>query len=67
MWPKLAPYVEFEGESEKSIENVCKKLGINFNDLTSLDVQSIYLENGFDLKNYPIIELEKDKKEEIEI
>lgn len=63
IWPKLAPYVEFEGESEEAIKNVCKKLNIDFNKLTSLDVQSIYLENGFDLKKNPVIELEEDKKE----
>ena len=67
MWPKLAPYVEFEGESIEAIQNVCKKLDIDFNKLTSLDVQSIYLENGFDLNKHPVIELEGDKKEEIEL
>lgn len=63
MWPKLAPYVEFEGENEEAIEKVCKKLGIDFKSLTSLDVQSIYFQNGYDINKYPVIELEEDKKE----
>ena len=62
MWPKLAPYVEFEGESEDAIKNVCKKLNIDFNTLTSLDVQSIYFENGFDLNKISVLELEDEKK-----
>ena len=67
MWPNLPTYVEFEGKSEDAIKNVCKKLGIDFGKLTSLDVQSIYLQHGFDLKKHPIIELEEDRKEEIEL
>lgn len=63
MWPRLAPYVEFEGESEDAIKNVCKKLNIDYSTLTSLDVQSIYLENGINLNKFPVIELEEDKKE----
>lgn len=61
-WPKLNPYVEFEAQSVEDIKKVCKKLSINFDKLTSLDVQSLYLENGIDLKNYSILELEDSKK-----
>ncbi len=43
MWPKLNPYVEFEADSVEAIKLLCKKLDIDFKDLTSLDVQSIYL------------------------
>lgn len=67
MWPKLAPYVEIEGKNEEEIKKVCKKLDIDYSKVTSLDVQSIYLQHGFDLNKNPIIELEDDKKEEIEI
>lgn len=62
-WPMLTPYIEFEAESEGDIKNICKKLDIHYDKLTSLDVQSIYLENGIDLMKFPIIELEEDKKE----
>lgn len=67
IWPKLPAYVEFEGKSEDAIKKVCNKLDIDYSLLTSLDVQSIYLENGYDLKDYPILNLENERKDEIEL
>lgn len=67
LWPKLAPYVEFEADSEDAIKKVCSKLDIDYSELTTLDVQSIYLKNGYDLKKHPVITLAEEQKEEIEI
>ncbi len=62
MWPKIPDYVEFEAKSEKQIKEVCKLLEINYNDLVTLDVESIYNHYGFDLKKYPIVLLEEERK-----
>lgn len=61
-WPKIPAYVEFEANSEDKIKSVCKKLDVDFSKLTTLDVQSIYLNYGIDLNKLPIISLEDDKK-----
>lgn len=61
-WPMIPPYVEFEADSEDKIKSVCSKLGINFNKLTTLDVQSIYNSYGIDLNKIPVIQLEDTKK-----
>ena len=64
-WPFIPTYVEFEAESEADIKNVCAKLGINFGDLTTMDVSSIY-----DYYNLPmgglskILCLENERKQE---
>ena len=62
-WPMIPTYVEFEAESQEDIENVCKKLGINFNKLTTMDVSSIYKYYGYDIKKLPqILTLEEERK-----
>lgn len=66
-WPKIPAYIEFEAESEDKIKAVCKKLDIDFNKLTTLDVQSIYLNYGIDLNKIPIVCLEESKKHKFEI
>ena len=65
-WPFIPPFVEFEAENQKQIESVCKKLGIDFCDTTSIDVEKIYNLYGYDLAKLPeIILLEEDKKNKI--
>ena len=61
-WPMIPTYMEIEGPSIEAIQNVCKKLEIDYDSLTSLDVSSIYLKYGIDLKEYPKIKLEEDRK-----
>lgn len=61
-WPNIPTYVEFEAETEEEIINVCKKLNIDYNKTTSLDNQNIYKQYGINLKDYPIITLEEDRK-----
>ena len=61
-WPLIPTYVEFEAESEQDIINVCKKLKINYNKLTTLDVSSIYKHYGYNLSNLAQIVLEEDRK-----
>ena len=66
-WPMIPAYVEFEAGSENEIRSVCKKLGIDFNNLTTLDVQSIYAKYGLDINKMPEILLENDKKVDIQV
>jgi adenylate cyclase class 2 len=43
-WPKIPPYAEFEGQTEKDVKNLLKKLNIPPEKITTLDVSSIYKE-----------------------
>ena len=62
-WPQIPPFIEFEAETEEQIKNVCEKLGINFSDTTSIDVEKIYNFYGLDFSTFPeIVLLEEDIK-----
>ena len=63
-WPLIPTYVEFEAESEQDIINVCNKLKIDYNKLTTLDVSSIYKHYGLDISKAPKLVLEEDRKSE---
>ena len=62
MWPLIPAYVEFEGESEEAIYNVCAKLGVDVKRLTTLDVTSIYEKYGYDIMSKADLVLEDSKK-----
>ena len=61
-WPLIPAYVEFEGESESAIIAVCEKLGISAENLTSLDVASIYQAYGFSKEQMNDLSLEEERK-----
>ena len=65
-WPMIPAYVEFEANSENEIKAVCQKLDIDFESLTTLDVQSIYANYGLNINSLPEILLENDKKNDIQ-
>ena len=65
-WPMIPAYVEFEANSENEIKAVCQKLDIDFESLTTLDVQSIYANYGLNINSLPEILLENDKKSDIQ-
>lgn len=49
-WPLIPTYAEVEGSSEKEVLDTLKLLGVNMDDVTTLDVASIYKEKyGIDL------------------
>ena len=53
-WPHLNTFVEFEGNSEEAVLNVLRLLNIDKSSITTMDVQSIYLSEGYtkeDLNN----------------
>ena len=61
-WPLIPTYVEFEAQSEQDIRNVCKKLKIDFDRLTSLDVSSIYEHYGYSEEQMQTLILEENRK-----
>lgn len=49
-WPHIPTYVEVEGSSESEVLNALQILGVDFNQVTTKDVESIYREiYGIDL------------------
>ena len=52
---------------EESIKQVCNKLDIDFNSLSTLDVQSIYSKYGININKMPELLLEDSKKIDFKI
>lgn len=48
-WPLIPTFVEFEGDNALAVIEVVKKLGFSDNQITTLDVDSIYRHYGVDL------------------
>lgn len=61
-WPYLPTYLEIEGPSEERVYEVVKLLGFNEKDTTTRDVEGIYLDYGYDLKNNYDLKLEEERK-----
>lgn len=61
-WPYIPSYVEFESDSEEKIKNVCKKLNINFDELTTMDVTSIYKHYGYGSEAMNNLTLEENRR-----
>ncbi len=60
-WPLIPTYVEFEAKSEKDIYNLLDKIDYNKDDITTLDVVSIY--DKYDIDILKIKELKFDNKD----
>lgn len=61
-WPLIPTYLEIEGPSEKAVYEVVSKLGFSKEDITTKDVQRIYLEYGYDLDKIYDLKLEEERK-----
>ena len=61
-WPMIPTYIEIEGASEEEVYDVLSLLGYSKNDATSLDVESIYLKYGINLKEINELKLEEERK-----
>lgn len=57
-WPHIPEYMEIEGKSKESVEEMIKRLGIDEDKITTMDVDSVY-------KHYGIKEI-KDLSFELE-
>lgn len=49
-WPLIPTYVEIEGKDEQSVLKMIKILGLNNEKVTTLDVQSVYMQYGIDIE-----------------
>lgn len=59
-WPLIPTYVEIEGKTEEEVMATIAKLGYNKDDITTLDVDSIYQKYGYDLNNIRELKFEED-------
>lgn len=48
-WPRIPTYAEIEGSSEKEVLDTLKLLEVDMENVTTLDVESIYKSYGIDL------------------
>ena len=54
-WPKIPPYVEFEGNDSSSVVSAAAKLGFEKEELTGKNTREIYNSYGIDLDQIPIL------------
>ena len=48
-WPQLGYILEVESNKEEDVKKYAKKLGFKEEDITTKDIQTLYLERGIDL------------------
>ena len=48
-WPQLGYILEIESKKEEDVKKYAKKLGFKEEDITTKDIQTLYLERGIDL------------------
>ena len=61
-WPLIPDFLEIEGPSEDAVYHVLTFLGYNKDDVTTKDVESIYLDYGFELDQIYHLSLEEERK-----
>ena len=60
-WPLIPTYLEIEGPSEESVYNTLEVLGYTKEEVTTRDVEGIYLDYGYDLFLFFDLKLEEDR------
>ena len=61
-WPLIPTYVEFEAESVQKIKDLCQKLEISFDSLTTMSVPEVYAHYGKSVRAFTHIYLEEERK-----
>lgn len=65
-WPMIPAYMEIEGASENDVYMIMETLGIEKEEITSKDVDSIYKDNyGIILDDIETLQFDKDEKQYI--
>lgn len=59
-WPHIPAFVEFEGDSPSVVMDVVRKLGYDENQITTLDVDSIYRHYDYDLDSIYDLRFEEE-------
>lgn len=59
-WPHIPTFVEFEGNSPSTVMDVVRKLGFDENQITTLDVDSIYRHYDYDLDSIYDLRFEEE-------
>lgn len=61
-WPMIPTYVEFEADATQKIKDLCKKLDIDFDSLTTMSVPEVYEHYGLPVRTNPaIMNLEQER------
>lgn len=58
-WPKIPVYVELEGESIESIQEVAKKVGLDWDNRFDQDPRFVFKHYGFDFDNIRTVTFDK--------
>ena len=61
-WPKIPTYLEIEGPNEEKVYEILELLGYNREEATAKDVEGIYLDYGYNLKEIYDLKLEEERK-----
>lgn len=61
-WPMIPTYLEIEGSSEEAVYNILEALGFDIGDVSTKDVEAIYLNYGYNLEEIYELKLEDDRK-----
>lgn len=61
-WPFIPTYLEIEGPSEEAVYHTLEVLGIDKKNITTKDVNRIYLDYGYDLEKMNELILEEERK-----
>ena len=61
-WPLIPTYLEIEGKSEEEVYSIVELLGFTKDDITTRDVEGIYLDYGHDLETIYNLKLEEERK-----
>lgn len=66
-WPKLAPYIEVEGNSKEEIDEVVMDLGYDVKDAVVINTDDVYLEIGINVYDKEHKDLSFSKEEQAEV
>lgn len=61
-WPLIPTYLEVEGPTEEDVYKTLEKLEIKKEDCTTRDVEGIYLDYGYKIKELADLKLEEERK-----
>ena len=61
-WPLIPTYLEIEGPTEEAVYSVVEQLGFKRDDVTSRDVEGIYLDYGHNMEEIKDLRLEEERK-----